>query len=99
MVLEMNVDVFTRSLTEITLDPARKNRLRLMTEPYDQGVSTKQLAELFNRLEIPTPRGTTYSAKLIWMSIDKWKKRQKRLKDTYIVIHRPRFLIYEKPRF
>ena len=34
MVLEMNVDVFTRSLTEITLDPARKNRIRLMTELY-----------------------------------------------------------------
>jgi len=34
MVLEMNVDVFTRSLTVITLDPARKNRIRLMTELY-----------------------------------------------------------------
>ena len=41
MVLEMNVDVFTRSLTEITLDPARKNRLRVMIEPYDQGVSSR----------------------------------------------------------
>ena len=64
MVLEMNVDVFTRSLTEITLDPARKNRIRLMTELYDQGVSTKQLAELFNLLEISTLRGTTHFAKL-----------------------------------
>ena len=35
MVLEMNVDVFTRSLTEITSDPARKNRLAVMTELYD----------------------------------------------------------------
>ena len=42
MVLEMNVDVFTRSLTEITLDPARKNRLRLMTELCDQGVSSRE---------------------------------------------------------
>ena len=41
MALEVNIDVFTRSLTEITLDPARKNRLRVMIEPYDQGVSSR----------------------------------------------------------
>jgi hypothetical protein len=64
MVLEMNVDVFTRSVTEIILDPERKNRLRLMPELNDQGVSTKQLAELFNLLKIPTPRVTLYFAKL-----------------------------------
>ncbi len=86
MVLEMNVDVFTQSLTKIPLDPARKNRLHLMTELYDQGISTKRLSELFNYLEIPTPRGATNSAKLIWMFIDKRRKGQKRLNDTYSTV-------------
>jgi hypothetical protein len=35
MVLEMNVDLLTQSLIEINLDPARKNRLPVMTELYD----------------------------------------------------------------
>ncbi len=42
MVLEMNVDVSARSLTGIISDPERKNRLRVMTELCDQGVSSRE---------------------------------------------------------
>ena len=58
MVLEMNVDVFTRSLTEITLDPARKNRLPVMTELSDQGVSSREISDCVSEMELTTPTRT-----------------------------------------
>ena len=58
MVLEMNVDVFTRSLTEITLDPASKNRLPVMTGLYDQGVSSREISDCVSEMELPTPTRT-----------------------------------------
>ena len=54
MVFEMNVDVFTRSLTEITLDPARKNRLRVMIELHDQGVSRREISDCGSEMELLT---------------------------------------------
>ena len=42
MALEMNDDVLPRSFIEITLDPRKKSRFRLMRELYDQGVSSKR---------------------------------------------------------
>ena len=58
MGLEMNVDVFTRSLTEITLDPARKNRLRVMIELHDQGVSRREISGCGSEMELPTSTRT-----------------------------------------
>jgi hypothetical protein len=58
MVLEMNVDLLTQSLTEINLDPARKNRLPVMTELYDYGVSSREISNCVSEMELPTPTRT-----------------------------------------
>ena len=58
MVLEMNADAFTRSLTQITLDPERKNRLRVMIELHDQGVSRKEISDCGSEMELPTSTRT-----------------------------------------
>ena len=58
MVLEMNVDIFTRSLTEITLDPARKNRLRVMIELHDQEFSSRKISDSGREMELPASTRT-----------------------------------------
>ena len=58
MVLEMKADVFARSLTEIILDPARKNRPRVITGLYYQGVSSREISDCVSEMELPTPTRT-----------------------------------------
>ena len=89
--LGIKVTLYIRSLTLPELDPERVARLKLMSDLNDQGVSNREMSDWFNAMELPTPRGTSYTPKLIWGSIHKWKQRQERIRDTYWVIEPPKF--------
>ena len=93
VVLGIKVTLYTRSLTLPELDPERVAGLKLMSDLNDQGVSNYEMSDWFNAMELPTPRGTSYTPKLIWGSIHKWKKRRERIRDTYRVIEPPKFYL------
>ena len=89
----IKVTLYTRSLTLPELDPERVARLKLMSDLNDQGVSNSEMSDRFNAMKLPTPRGTSYTPKLVWGSIHKWKQRQERIRDTYWVIEPPKFYL------
>ena len=59
--LGIKVTLYTRSLTLPELDPERVARLKLMSDLNDQGVSNREMSDWFNAMELPTPRGTSYT--------------------------------------
>ena len=73
----VKVTVYTRSLTLPELDPDRVARLKLMSDLNDQGVYDREMSDWFNAMELPTPRGTSYTPKLILGSIHKWTETRK----------------------
>jgi hypothetical protein len=73
------------------LDEERANRLKLMDDLNKSGLTTQTIADLFNALNIPTSRRTKWSTELVWGVISKWRKRQQRLMDEYLLISTPRF--------
>ena len=94
--LGFKVDVYTRSLTYFELNSEREQRLRLISDLSDQGCSNLQISQFLNSLELKTPRGTTYTQKLIWVTLKKYRDRLIRINDTYTVIHPPKFYKIEK---
>ena len=54
---------------------------------HDKGFSNKKIAEKLNREGIKTPTGVTYSQKLIWVTIKKWKDRDIRMSDVRITLN------------
>ena len=96
--LSVRTIAFTRTLTLPALNPDRERKLRLITQLYDQGITTRQLSDWFNDLEIPTRRGTKWSPKLVYMTVAKWKKRQARIRDKYLVSAPPRLFLLDPNR-
>lgn len=90
--LRVKCEIFTRALTIPYLDPKRVRRLELLTELHNQGVSDRQISNLFNFVDLRTPQGKPYSPNNIWMTREKWNLRKIRENDTYFVIYPPCFL-------
>ena len=82
MVLGFEITIVTRELTIPQLPKEREERLEFIYQLHLNGYSNKQISEYFNSRGIKTPRGTTYSQKLIWVTLKKYKKRLERMDDT-----------------
>ena len=78
----MDVTVRSKNLTTCDLSPERLERLHLINDLHDQGLNSREIADHLNDLGIRSPRGGTYSSKLVWVTLNKFKKRQERVKDT-----------------
>ena len=65
----------------------REWRKRLIFDLHDKGYSNKQIAEKLNQDGVKTPIGFTYSQKLIWVTIKKWKDRDNRMNDCTITLN------------
>lgn len=99
MYLGVKILVSTRSLTVPTLDLRREKKLALLAQLYDQGITTRQITDWFNDIGLLTERGSRWSPSLVWVTIKKWKKRQQRLRDNYMISDSPIFyrLVPESP--
>ena len=93
VVLSIKITAVTRSLSVPTLSPRREKRLDLLSRLYDQGITTRQISDWFNDIGMPTERGTIWYPSLVHSMIKKWKRRQLRLIDNYVVSDPPRFLL------
>ena len=56
----------------------RLDRLKLIKQLSDRGMSTKEITEYLNYHNIKTPKGLTYYPKLVWVTLSKYKKRLQR---------------------
>ena len=58
----------------------RLMRLELIYKLYNQGLSSKEICDYFNNKNIRTVRtNNPYTPKLIWMTLQKYKKRLQRI--------------------
>ena len=91
--LGIRVDVYTRSLTILDLSVDRINRLKLISDLSDQGLSTREISSLLNLTGYPSQTGVLFTPKLVWMTLKKWRNRKLRESDTYSIIHPPKFYL------
>ena len=84
----IDITVRTRTLTTVDLSPERLERLHLISDLHDQGLNSREIADHLNDRGIRSPRGGTYSSKLVWVTLKKFKNRRERMKDTNWTIDR-----------
>ena len=68
------------------LDESRIQRLELMSDLRMTGLMFREVAELINLLKIRTPTNKMYSAKLVYRSIFKYQRREKRKVETSLKV-------------
>ena len=85
--IKYRVVIETKKLSIFNLDPKRSNRLKLIKSLSDQGRSSVEISDYLNSYNLKSPRGHQYTPKLVWMTLDKYKKRLKRF-DSYKIVHK-----------
>lgn len=60
---------------------------------FDSGWTTNEIRDLFNGLNIRSPRGKRYTTKLIWVSLKKFNKRLDRMKETTTDVVEERLIV------
>ena len=85
--IKYRVVIETKKLSIFNLDPKRSNRLKLLKSLSDQGRSSVEISNYLNSTNLKSPRGHQYTPKLVWMTLDKYKKRLKRF-DSYKIVHK-----------
>jgi len=69
----------TYDLSLPQISPEQERRLELLLSLSESCLTNPQIAELFNRLEIPTPTGNQYTQKLVWVTLKKYRDRLERI--------------------
>ena len=85
--IKFRVVIETKKLSIFNLDPKRLNRLKLIKSLSDQGKSSVEISEYLNSNNMKSPRGYQYTPKLVWMTLDKYKKRLRRF-DRFKIVHK-----------
>lgn len=68
-------------------------RLNIMGDLDAEGLTSKQIADYLNEQNLLTPTGQQYYPKLVWVTLDKYKKRQARLDDIEISVDQDYFFL------
>lgn len=68
-------------------------RLTTMKELQDRGFSSAEIAEHLNQMGILTPTGQKYYAKLVWVTLDKYRKREAREKHVRVTVEQDYFFL------
>ena len=61
--------------------------MKLIKTLSDEGKSPVEISDYLNSSNLKPPRGNQYTSKLVWMTLDKFKKRLKRF-DSYKIVHK-----------
>ena len=96
--IKFRVVIETQKLSIFNLNPQRLNRLKLIKSLSDQGKSSVEISDYLNSNNMKSPRGHQYTPKLIWVTLDKYKKRLKRV-DSYKIVHQSEELCVISSKF
>lgn len=80
------VEVITKELCYNTIDEHRIRLRDLLFSLEEIGLSNRQISDYLNERNIKSPRGGTYTSKLVWVTLKKWRERGTRLKERHIRI-------------
>ena len=84
----MDVTVRTSILSLQEIPDYRLEKLHLIYDLHEQGLNSREIADHLNDLGIRSPRGGTYSSKLVWVTLKKFKNRQERMRNTTYTVNR-----------
>ena len=85
--LKYRVMIETQKLSVFGLGQNRVNRLQLIKSLSDDGMSSVQISNHLNEHGMRSPNGHLHSPKLVWVTLDKYKRILNRL-DSYKVVHK-----------
>ena len=84
--IKCRVVIETQKLSIFNLNSKRENRLKLIKYLSDEGKSSVEISDYLNSSNLKSPTGNQYTPKLVWMTLDKYKKRLKRF-DSCKIVH------------
>ena len=76
--IRFNLSVETKKLSIFRLTHQRLSGLELMDTLSNEGYSSKEISEYLNSQNIKIPKGLEYYPKLLWVSLFKRRRRQRR---------------------
>ena len=85
--IKYRVIIETQRLSVFNLSPQRENRLTLIKSLSDQGRSMVEICNYLNSNNMKSPRGHQYTPKLVWVTLNKYRKRLKRL-DSFKILYK-----------
>ena len=85
--IKFRVIIETQKLSVFNLNPVRENQLKLIKSLSDQGKSSVEICDYLNSNNMKSPRGHYYTPKLVWVTLDKYKKRLRRF-DSFKIVHK-----------
>ena len=86
--LGVDVTIRTRLLSLPELSADRLERLHLIDDLHQKGLTNRDIADYLNERGMRSPRGGFYSPKLVWVTLKKFLLRKERMKDTTYTVDR-----------
>ena len=74
-----SVNILTKELSYDTISPQRNQLRGALIGLHEKGLNSREIADYLNARIIRTRTGKEWYHELVWVTINKWKKRQKRL--------------------
>ena len=78
--------ITTRQLTVVSLNEEWERLILLVSKLHEEGMSNKDISTYLNNQKIKPRRNSTFTSKLIWGILNKYKKRKQTQETTNITI-------------
>lgn len=91
--LSFEVEITSKSLSLSVIPKDRLGRLILIKKLHSDGLNDRQIADYFNSKNIKTPKGKTYYSELVFVTRNKFEKRNLRKEEFSYEIKNMFFLI------
>lgn len=94
--LVFDVELTTKALSVPVLSQGQQDRHELIQKLHEEGFSDADIAEYMNERNIKTPKGKQYYQELVWVTRNKFLKRNQRKLDYQYEIQNLHFEVKEK---
>ena len=79
------------------MEQKRTDRLEFIKSLSDKGMNSVEISNYLNSNNMKSPKGLLYNPKLIWVTLNKYKKRLSRLND-YKIVYKSENLCVVSPK-
>ena len=80
------MNILTKELSYDTISPERSQLRDVLIGLHEKVLNSREIADYLNAHNIRTRTGKEWYHELVWVTINKWKKRQQRLGHREVTI-------------
>ncbi len=91
--LSFEVEITSKALSLNVLPKSQLDRLILIKKLHFDGLTDSEIAHFLNSHDFKTPKGNQYYQELVWVTRNKFEKRNLRKKDYKFEVKNIQFLI------